>query len=297
MNDAGDYEAVRPKLFGIAYRMTGSVADAEDLCQECWVRWQRRDRGDVVSPEAFLVRTITNLAVDRLQSAQRRRESYVGPYLPEPLFAESGVTGDPAHAAELAESLTLAFLVMLDELTPVERAVLLLHDVFGYPFDEVGAAVGRSPDACRQVATRTRRKLEHDRGELRRPISSDERAMVERLVATTASGDVEQLMELLAPEVVVLTDAGRDRHAARNPVVGPHRVARLLVNVAKRIPATTQSRITQVNGELGLVLVVDGMVDSVITFSFDDRGLARGIYAQLNPEKLHHLTLEQPSSR
>ena len=146
------FEELRPRLFGIAYRMTGSVADAEDVCQEAWLRWRAVDPAAVTTPEAYLVRTVTNLAIDRLRSAQHRRETYVGPYLPEPLLADD----DPAAAAELSDSLTLAFLVLLDELSPVERAVLLLHDVFGYEFDDVAAAVGRSSTACRQIASRTR---------------------------------------------------------------------------------------------------------------------------------------------
>ena len=170
-----EFESLRPRLFGIAYRMTGSVADAEDLCQEAWVRWDALDVETVREPEAYLVRTVANLSIDRLRSAQRRREAYVGPSLPEPLVEQIAGTGippvGPERAAELADSLTLAFLVLLDELTPVERAVLLLHDVFGYSFDEVGGAVDRAPDACRQIASRTRRKLEQ-RSRSRRSASS-----------------------------------------------------------------------------------------------------------------------------
>ena len=163
------FEALRPRLFGIAYRMTGSVGDAEDACQDAWLRWQTVDTARVENPEAYLVRTVTRLAIDRLKSAQHRRETYVGPYLPEPLVVDDDTDSQPESAAELADSLTLAFLVLLDELSPVERAVLLLHDVFAYSFEEIAGMVDLSAAACRQLASRTRRKLDHDRVELRRP--------------------------------------------------------------------------------------------------------------------------------
>jgi RNA polymerase sigma-70 factor (ECF subfamily) len=283
-----EFEALRPRLFGIAYRMTGSVGDAEDACQDAWLRWQSVDRATVENPEAYLVRTVTRLAIDRLQSAQHRRETYVGPYLPEPLVAEDP-SAQPETAAELADSLTLAFLVMLDELSPVERAVLLLHDVFGYTFDEIATMVDLSPAACRQLASRTRRKLDHERASLRRPDEVREQELIERLLATIASGDVEHVMELLAPDVVLLSDAGAQRHAARRPVVGVDRVARLLVNLAKRFTATTEAHIVQVNGEPGVVFTEDGQLDNVLSFSFAPDGQLRRLYSQLNPEKLRHL--------
>jgi RNA polymerase sigma-70 factor (ECF subfamily) len=301
---AEEFHALRPRLFGVAYRMTGSVADADDVCQEAWLRWQAADRTGVVTPEAYLVRTVTNLAIDRLRSSQQRREAYVGPYLPEPLVGDDaiGVTGgrgaagvttptDPADAAELSDSLTLAFLVMLDELTPVERAVLLLHDVFGYAFEEVAAAVDRSPDACRQIASRTRRKLDHDRVELRRPDEEHEKRMIEQLLVRTANGDIDGLMELLAPDVVQLDDGGPHRHAARRPVIGRERVARLLGNLGKRAVAYGyEAKLARVNGAMGVVFSVGGRPDVVMSFSFAPDGRVRRIYTQLNPEKLTHLS-------
>jgi RNA polymerase sigma-70 factor (ECF subfamily) len=269
--------------------MTGSVADAEDVCQEAWLRWRAADRTDVVTPEAYLVRTVTNLAIDRLRSAQHRREAYVGPYLPEPLLTDP--EGDPAAAAELSDSLTLAFLVMLDELTPVERAVLLLHDVFGYGFDEVAAAVDRSPDACRQLASRTRKKLDHERAAPRRPDAEHEKRMIEQLLVTTATGDIEGLMELLAPDVVQLGDGGADRHAARRPVVGRDRVARFLTNLGKRMAGVGfDVRLANVNGGVGLLFELDGRVESVMSFAFSADGRVSRIYNQVNPEKLRHLS-------
>jgi len=290
---AEEFEALRPRLFGIAYRMTGSVGDAEDACQDAWLRWQRVDRDSVDNAEAYLVRVVTRLTLDRLQSAQRRRETYVGPYLPEPLVADtaalSDVTAQPEAAAELADSLTFAFLVLLDELAPKERAVLLLHDVFGYAFDEIAPMVDLSPAACRQLASRTRRKLDHERDALRRPDEAREQELITSLLTTIASGDVDAVMELLAPDVVLLSDGGAERHAARRPVVGPDRVARLVVNLAKRLMATDEARLVQVNGEPGLVFVADGEPDYVLSFAFTPEGKVRRFYSQLNPEKLRHL--------
>jgi len=287
---AAEFEELRPRLFGLAYRMTGSVGDAEDACQDAWLRWQRVDHASVDNAEAYLVRTVTRIAIDRLRSAQHRRETYVGPYLPEPLVADDPAA-QPETAAELADSLTFAFLVMLDELSPVERAVLLLHDVFGYTFDEVATMVDSSPAACRQLASRTRRKLDHEREALRRPDEAREQELVTQLLATIATGDIDEVMHLLAPDVVLLSDGGALRHAARRPVVGPDRVARLLVNLAKRVLiADVEIRAVQVNGEPGLLFVLDGHPDNVLSFSFAPDGRARRLYSQLNPEKLHHLT-------
>lgn len=286
---AEEFEALRPRLFGIAYRMTGSVGDAEDACQDAWLRWQRVDRETVDNAEAYLVRVVTRLALDRLQSAQHRRESYVGPYLPEPLVEDDPAT-QPEAAAELSDSLTFAFLVLLDELTPTERAVLLLHDVFGYPFDEIGTMVDLSPAACRQLASRTRRKLDHERDSLRRPDEAREQELVGNLLATIASGDVDAVMQLLAPDVVLLSDGGAHRHAARRPVVGPDRVARLVVNLAQRLLPASEMRMVQVNGEPGvLFLDAEHDPDSVLSFSFTPDGQVRRFFSQLNPEKLRHL--------
>jgi RNA polymerase sigma-70 factor, ECF subfamily len=283
-----EFQALRPRLFGVAYRMTGSVGDADDVCQEAWLRWQAVDRARVDNPEAYLVRTVTRLAIDRLRSARRRRETYVGPYLPEPLVVDDADT-QPERAAELADSLTLAFLVVLDELTPVERAVLLLHDVFCYTFDEVARAVDLSPDACRQVGSRTRRKLQRERAGTRRPEAERERKLIGTLLATIAAGDIESVMALLAPDVVLLSDGGAARHAARRPVVGPTRVARLVVNLARRMPPDYETRSVRVNGEPGLLFLLEGRADFVLSFSFTPEGRVHHIYGQLNPEKLRHV--------
>lgn len=292
--DDDPFDGLRPRLHGIAYRMTGSVSDADDLCQDAWLRWSTADRAAVRDPEAFLVTTVTRLAIDRLRSAARRREAYVGPYLPEPVVsdpvAQPAVGRDPADVAELADSLTFAFLVLLDELGPVERAVLLLHDVFGYSFDEVAGAVDRTTEAVRQVASRARRKVGAHREPA--PTAAPDReavqATIERLLVAVAAGDVAAVMDELAPDVVELNDGGAGRRAARRPVVGPERVARIWVNLARRAVDPTV-RIVDVNGRLGIVLTDAVQGPMVMTADFDDHGRIRRIYVQLNPDKLAHL--------
>jgi RNA polymerase sigma-70 factor, ECF subfamily len=282
------FESTRPLLFSIAYRMLGSVADAEDLVQDACLRWLEAPETEVRAPRAYLATIVTRLAINQLQSARSRRETYVGPWLPEPLVTEHAP--DPSEPVELAESLSMAFLMMLERLSPTERAVLLLHDVFGYTFDEVATMVDSSPAACRQLASRTRRKLDHERETPLRPDRAREQQLVEQLLTTIASGNIDEVMHLLAPDVVLLSDAGAARHAARRPVVGPDRVARFLVNLSKRLlTKDVEMRPAHINGEPGLVFVEHGQPDYVLSFSFTPDGQARRLWSQLNPEKLRHL--------
>jgi RNA polymerase sigma-70 factor, ECF subfamily len=287
------FEAARSRLFAIAYRMTGSVADAEDLCQETWLRWQRVDVATIESPEGWLVRTVTNLAIDRSRSARHRRERYVGPYLPEPLvsgpLAGPADADDPAAQSELADSLTFAFLVVLDELDPAARAVFLLHDVFGYPFDEVATIVGRTPAACRQIASRTRRRLAERHLDVRRATAAHEQRMLAALTGALLEGDVEAVMALLAPDVVQLDDGGPARRAARRPIVGPYRCARLMVNLTKRMPPSAALDFVRVNANPGVVVRVDGHPEIVFSVEFAPDGRIGRIWSQLNPDKLRHL--------
>lgn len=280
------YDGLRPRLFGIAYRMTGSVADADDLCQEAWVRWSRNEGDHVDNPEAYLVSTITRLAIDLGRSAARRRE-YVGPYLPEPVLGRHD--DDPEQSAELADSLTYAFLVLLDQLSPTERAVFLLHDVFAYPFDDIADAVGSSPAAVRQMASRSRRKVDAERVELRRATDEHEQTVIATLLMAMAAGDIDAVMAHLAPDVVQLDDGGPRQRAARRPIVGPDRVARMWVNLSKRIEPDWSMQMTRVNGAPGL-LVRDGDEPFMtVSVAFGPDGLIRRIHCQLNPDKLTHL--------
>lgn len=287
------FEAARPKLRAVAYRMTGSVSDADDLCQEAWMRWARTDVARVEHPEAFLVSTITRLAIDLGRSAPRRREAYPGPFLPEPVVTEPGASveprADPERAAELADSLTFAFLVLLDRLDPVERAVLLLHDVFGLRFEEVAATVDRSAAACRQIARRARRKLETGRGDERRATRRVEEESVAELLAAMAGGDIGAVMARLSPGVVQFADGGATRHAARRAVVGAERVARFWLNLAKRMQPDWSLRVADVNGRPGVVIDDAHGVYMTIAFDVGADGLVSRIDVQLNPDKLRHL--------
>ena len=291
------FEELRPRLHGIAYRMTGSVADADDICQDVWLRWRDVDHDAVRSDEAYCVTLTTRLSIDRLRSAQRKRETYVGSYLPEPVVGSLGAVpvlegrdvSDPERAAELADSLTLGFLVLLDELSPVERAVFLLHDVFRYPFDEIAEAVDKSAPAVRKVASRARAKLDEHRVALRRVDEAHARSKLEEMSAALMAGDIEAVMSMLAPDVVQLDDGGPRRRAARHPIVGPDRVARLMVNLSKRILPGTETEFVAVNGNPGVLLTVDGRPDMVLSVAFGPDGLIRRIFVQLNPDKLSHL--------
>jgi RNA polymerase sigma-70 factor (ECF subfamily) len=295
-DDAVDrFEPHRDRLFGVAYRMTGSVADAEDCVQEAFVRWQRTDRAVVENDEAFLVRTISRLSIDRQRQVARRRETYVGPWLPEPLIGpveRLGITaGDPADEAEVADSLSFAFLVMLDRLSASERAAFILHDVFGVPFDEVATTLERETDACRQLASRARRKLRGaaDDGALRvgrRGVASESSHTLDELLGALLAGDVNGCLAHLAPGVVLTSDGGPNRRAARRPVVGADRVLRLVANLFARDAAlVTDIRPVSVNGAYGLYIEHE-RGPLVFTGDVDDTGRIHRLWIQMNPDKL-----------
>jgi RNA polymerase sigma-70 factor (ECF subfamily) len=275
------FERERPRLVGVAYRMLGTIPDAEDVVQNVWLRWQTLRPGEVQRPKAWLTTVTTRIALDHLRSARRRRETYVGPWLAEPLVSEAG----PAETAELADSLRLGFITMLDELKPVERAVFLLADVFGVPFADIADTVGKSEAACRQIASRSRRRVR--RPGAHRDIGSD-RTVVDALMMALAMGDTELVMRHLAPDVVCVSDGGATRRAARRPVVGAFRVARFLINVSRRLDPGSDVRSAVINGDVGAVISIDGAVDLVTAFEVDrDRVVA--VRVVLNPDKLGHV--------
>jgi len=282
------FEAMRPRLVGIAYRMLGTFADAEDIVQEAFLRWHGADRGEVERPEAWLTTGTTRLALDRLRSAQRRREEYVGPWLSEPLVQDPG----PEEAAELADSLTLGFLTLLDRLGPVERAVFLLSDVFSVPFDEIAGTVGKSPAACRQIASRARARLRAEGAGRSRP--GGDRRVVEELLVAVALGDIDGVLERLAPDAVCVSDGGATRRAARRPILGARRVARFLITTTKKVYERASVELTTINGCPGMIVSVDGEVDVVASFELDDEGRVGAIWMMRNPEKLTHVSEAPP---
>jgi RNA polymerase sigma-70 factor, ECF subfamily len=276
-----DAEPHRGRLFGLAYRMLGSVADAEDVVQETFLRWARADRETIDNPAGWLTTVCSRLCLDRLRSARRQREEYVGPWLPEPLITE----GTDASATVLEhESLTLAFLVVLDTLSPPERVAFLLHDVFGHPHDAIARMLGRSPAAVRQLASRARRRVRDARVPAPVPRGEGE-ALVDAFVTATAGGDLDRLLELLAPDVEMTSDGGGAVAAARRPVTGAQAVARFLLGLGRRADDSYALRSTRVNGAPGLVILRDGRPDSVFALTAAD-GRVTQIHVVRNPDKL-----------
>ncbi len=275
------FEEERPRLRGLAYRMTGSLSDADDIVQESFARFLRSGPEEIDSPPAWLTTVVTRLSIDRLRQRERRRETYRGPWLPEPLVTPPG----PEQLAELSESLTLAFLILLDELTPVERAVVVLADVFDVPFPEIATSVGRSPDACRQIASRARRRLRT----VDPAVSpGGSHPVVERMVAALLAGDLESLVGLLAPDVTYVSDAGSGRPAARRPIVGPIHVARVLLSLSKRLATGSTVDPVVVNGSPGFMIRLRGVPDTVLCFDVHG-GSVGAVWVMRNPEKLVHV--------
>lgn len=271
------FAAERPRLLGLAYRMVGSISDAEDIVSEAWTRWCAREGDKLDSPAAWLTTVTTRLAIDWLRKARRERETYVGPWLPEPVVTDPG----PEERAELADSLTLGFLTLLDRLDPVERAVFLMADVFDLPFAAIAEAVDKTPAACRQIASRARRSLR--RAEVRaRP---RDRQMVDEVLMALVMGDMATVLARLSPDVVCVTDGGANRYAARRPVVGPNRVARFLTNLAQRYRDDISAENAMINGEPGVIVRLHGEIDFVAAFEVQD-DLVRTVRIIRNRDKL-----------
>ncbi len=280
------FEAERPRLRGVGYRMLGSMADAEDVVQDTWLRWHRlgdEDRAAIERPAAWLTTTASRISIDKLKSAQHQREQYVGPWLPEPLFTDD----DPVQSVELAESLTIGFLAVLERLGPVERAVFLLADVFGEPFSAIAPVVDRSEEACRQIAARARRRVreEHRRFD---PDAGRSDELVRAFVGACTVGTFEEFRKVLAADVVMVSDGGPRVHAARRPVIGLHRVSRLLGSITKRIPMDASIEFHRVNGEPGLLMLRNGRPWYVIAFEVHDDRIT-GIRLVINPDKLERI--------
>jgi RNA polymerase sigma-70 factor (TIGR02957 family) len=280
------FTAHRSLLFTVAYEMLGSAADAEDVLQETWLRWAGVDLAAVRDQRAYLVQIATRQALTRLRTLGRRRESYVGSWLPEPLLTAPDVAED----VELADSVSMAMLLVLETLAPTERAVFVLRDVFALEYDEIAEAVGKSPAAVRQIAHRARAHVaaRRPRGAVS-PAAA--RGALEAFQRAVETGDLQGLLDLLAPDVVFLGDGGGVRQAVPRPVVGAGRVARLLAIGLGRIDPAASLRPAEVNGYPALILRLGGEIDTVVAVRIDD-GLVTGLYAVRNPEKLSHLERE-----
>ena len=301
-NPAESFEPYRRRLLGLAYRMLGSMADAEDAVQETYLRWHGADREKVSDPKAFLMTTTTRICLDMLTSARARREEYVGPWLPEPVVDTAALSPD-SHT-ELAEDLSIALLLTLDRLSPLERGAFLLHDVFDFSFSEVATALERNEAACRQLAARARAHVRavRPRGATTTRTPSDKidarhAQLMSAFLAATRSGDLQLLTQLLATDVRVMADGGGKVPAAQNVLEGADRVAKFLCDVARKgWREEFTVRFATINGLPGVI--VDGPEGLVQTAAFEIEGdLIRALYVVRNPDKLRHLAAAPLSHR
>lgn len=285
------FAAERPRLVGLAYRLLGSVVDAEDVVQEAWIRWSKVDHASIERPAAWLTTVVSRLGLDRLRSRQRERTEYVGPWLPEPLVesisAHSMEGGQPERAAELSDSLTTAFLTMLEELTPEERLVLLLVDVFDEPFRSVAATLDRSEESCRQLAVRARRKL-RSHPERRSTARPDQLAVASAFIGAVLSGDIDLVTSMLAPGAILTSDGGARHKAARRPIVGADRIARFVVNLGQRVEEGATMEPVWINGSPGALMSSEGRPWFVTLVDVVDEKVER-CYIIVNPDKLASL--------
>ena len=293
MSDAATeaFLAHRNLLFTAAYELLGSAADAEDVLQETWLRWVDVDLDTVRDQRAYLVRIATRQALGRLRTLGRRKESYVGPWLPEPLLT----TPDVAEDVALADSVSMAMMLVLETLTPTERAVFLLRDVFALEYDEIADAVDKSQAAVRQIAHRARSHVtaRRPRGDVSTDEAKDALGAFQRAIET---GDLQSLVDVLAPDVVMLSDGGGVKQALLQPIKGANRVARLLGLGLPRLVGEVSVEPVQINGGPALIIRIDGAIDSVVAARIDD-GRITGLFIVRNPEKLSHVERETALGR
>jgi RNA polymerase sigma-70 factor, ECF subfamily len=275
------FEEHRPTLARLAYRMLGSLPDADDVMQDAYLRWSLEDRGAVKSPRAYLSAIVTRLCIDRRQSIEERKKTYIGSWLPDPIVE---VAHDPARRLETAENVSMALLLVLESLSPVERAAYLLRRIFDYSYAEIARILGKSEVACRQLVSRAEERIQS-----RRPRFEARTDEAERLTAAfleaCSSGDMQALLDVLAPDAVLYADSGGKAAAALAPVVGADRIARFFLGILKKAPAGLDVRGVRVNGQPGLLARIDGQVIQVMTFDIID-GRIGACFAVRNPDKL-----------
>ena len=278
------FQQSRRRLFGIAYRMLGTVADAEDILQEVWIRWQAADRESVVEPAAFLATVTTRLSINVLQSAHTRRETYIGPWLPEPVNTED----DPSLGAERGEALQYAILILLEKLTPTERAAYVLREALDYPYGRIADILQTTPAAARQLLSRARKHLASER----RIAASrtEQRRLLEAFLAAAQKGDATQLEALFAADVTSLTDGNGARLAARIPVIGSTRVATFVAAFSSHFWAGKSVDWVEVNGQPAVTLSENGIVTTMLTLTYSPDGITRLLWV-MSPAKLHHVAI------
>lgn len=279
------FERERRRLFAVAYRMLGTVSEAEDVVQEAYLRWHGVEQATVINASAYLLRLVTRLCIDQLRAAHTRRTEYIGPWLPEPLLAERSARDedDPALLHELADDLSTALLLLLERLSPVERAVFVLHESFGFSYREIGAIINKTEQNCRQIERRARQHLGQQPPA---PVSAAEHdQLVTRFVHALRDGDAAGMVALLAEDATLYSDGGGKVQAARRPVMGAERIAHFLVGVMAKVPAEWQGRFEPINGRTGLLGLLQGQLFGVTTFEVR-AGKIQQIFLVLNPDKL-----------
>ena len=283
---AAVFEGLRRRLFGIAYRMLGTTADAEDIVQEAYIRWHQADTDEIRSAEAWLVSVVTRLSIDKLRKVSVERENYIGPWLPEPLIASTSPT--PEEQLEHTSDLSFAFMVLLERLAPVERAAFLLHDVFDCAYPMIANILRKSEAACRQVVHRARERV---RTEQSRFEASDaaRRSLINQFMAAADAGDDVTLLSLFAKDATLTSDGGGVVPAARKVVHGRSRIARLYLLLARRLGTRLRQELISINGEPGLAMYLDGAPLATVSFQTDGNSIT-ALYTVLNPQKLHGLS-------
>lgn len=280
------FDQHRRRLFGIAYRMLGMRDDAEDIVQEAYLRWHKADAEEIESPEAWLVTITTRLSIDRLRSLAKERETYIGPWLPEPLLTSKTYT--PEDELEFADNLSMAFMALLERLSPTERAAFLLREAFDVSYQEIARIVGKNETACRQLIHRARNRVRDDKPRFEAS-EADKKNLIEKFVAATAAADEKAILSLFAEDAVMTSDGGGKVTAARKIIEGGHKIARLYYHVALKSKGLLDVRIKPINGELGIVSTVFGQPFAATVFEIEGDKI-RAVYQVMNPEKLKGLS-------
>ena len=283
MKNINEFEKYRKLLFSIAYRMLGSVMEAEDMVQETYYKWEKVSGKDLDSPKSFLTTVITNLCIDQLRSAKKKKETYVGQWLPEPIISDTNV-GDVEEIVEISDSLSTAFLVLLESLSPIERAVYLLHDIFGYEFTDIGKFLNKKEDNCRQIAKRARGRIKGKEHRFK-PSQNDIERVLDSFVDAYTKGNIESLMSLLEEDIVLYSDGGGKVRAAVNPIFGKVNVAKFIAGIHAKFGGSRKYIKCFVNGLPGLKIYSDNKLIGAMSFAYGKKTIGN-IFVVLNPDKL-----------
>lgn len=283
------FETYRPRLFRLAYGMLKRVAPAEDAVQEAFLRWQKQDLGQIRSPQAYLSKVVTNICLDEIKSARNRKEQYVGPDLPEPLLAARSET--PGKKAELAESLSMALLFLLEQLNPVQRAVFILREVFDYDYASVAEIIDKSESHCRKIAQRAREIVQEKKPRFEKN-TAEQRELVIAFIKATQKGKLTEMEKMLAKEAILYSDGGGKVVSARKPVAGAVKIAKFLTGIQKKVNQTLHLEFADINGEPGLIVYLDEQLYNVWSFHIEDDKI-HSIYVVANPDKLEHLIRDE----